>query len=279
MSRKWLVVVALVVIITPLTVGDDAEWKKAEAAFRSQDYAAARTHAVAAVKADPKNADAHFVHGAACLQLRDNTTAVTALTAAIQLQPTSWPAYDRRGDAYLKLGKFPEAIADFDKVLQLKPDFAPQHWRRGIALYYAGRYAEGVKQFETHKTANPQDVENAAWHFLCNAKVVGKEKARAGLIDVTRDRRVPMAEIQKLFAGKFSPADVVASAEKLPLGTEDGTEARFYAHLYVALWYAAEEKDSPMREHLIQAVEKYKISHYMWDVAAIHLAGLKPEKK
>lgn len=279
MSRKWIVILALAAALTPLTVADDAELKKAEAAYRSRDYRAAREHATKAAKADPKSTDARFVLGAACLQLRDNVAAVEALTAAIKLDPSLWPAIDRRGDAYLKLGKFAEAVADFDRVLELKPDLAPEHWRRGIALYYAGRYADGARQFETHKTANPQDVENAAWHYLCNAKVVGKEKARAQLIDVTRDRRVPMAEIQKLFAGKLTPTDVLAAAEKVPAGTEDGTEARFYAHLYVALWHEAEGDAAQAREHLVAAVEKYKIGHYMWDVAAAHLPRLKTEKK
>ena len=279
MSRKWLVILVLVAAITPLTVADDAELKKAEAAYRDRDYKAAREHAAKAARADPKSAAAHFVLGAACLQLRDNAAAVEALTAAIKLDPTLWPAIDRRGDAYLKLGKFKEAVADFDRVLELKPDLAPEHWRRGIALYYAGRYADGAKQFETHKTANPQDVENAAWHYLCNAKVVGKEKARRELIDVTRDRRVPMAQIQKLFAGKAAPADVLAAAAKVPADTEGGTEARFYAHLYVGLWHESEGNAAQAREHLTAAVEKYKIGHYMWDVAAAHLPRLKTEKK
>mgnify|MGYP000446850332 CR=1 FL=1 len=40
---------------------------------------------------------------------------------------------------------------------------------------------EGRKLFELHRSVNPQDVENAAWHFLCAARVDGLEKARAQL--------------------------------------------------------------------------------------------------
>ena len=71
---------------------------------------------------------------------------------------------------YLKSGKFKEAIADFDKFLELRPKLAPDHWRRGIALYYAGKFDEGRKQFDLHRTVNPEDVENSAWHYLCNAR-------------------------------------------------------------------------------------------------------------
>jgi lipoprotein NlpI len=227
------------------------------------------------VEANPANAQLRVALGRGYLRLRDNEKAADAFTAAIKLDPKSVAAYDGRGDAYLKLGQFKNAVKDFDQVLKLRPDIAPEHWRRGIALYYAGRYADGVKQFETHKTANPEDVENAVWHYLCNVKVTDPATARKQLITVTKDRRVPMAEIQKLFAGKATPADVMAAAEKVPANTPAGTEARFYAHLYLALYAEAAGDTKTVRKHLTPAVVKYKIGHYMWDVANAHLALLK----
>ncbi|MFO0934951.1 MAG: tetratricopeptide repeat protein [Gemmataceae bacterium] len=227
------------------------------------------------IRADEPTVDELLRQGSAHLSKRENEKAVAYYTAAIKDDPKQVEAYDRRGDAYLKLGRFKEAVADFDTFLEAKPKFAPEHWRRGIALYYLGRFEDGVKQFETHKTVNPQDVENAAWHYLCNVHVVGKDKAKAALIDVTRDRRVPMAEIQKLFAGSMTPADVLAAAEKTSEKSEAGIEARFYANLYVALWYEAEKNDAKRTEHLTKAVESYKIGHYMWDVGNAHLAMIK----
>jgi lipoprotein NlpI len=196
----------------------------------------------------------------------------------IALDPKLDLAWDRRGDAYLKSGKIPEAIADYDRYLKTNPRFEPEHWRRGIAYYYAGKFKEGVAQFETHKTVNPQDVENAAWHYLCNVHVVGKAKAQAALIDVTQDPRVPMAEIQKLFAGKLKPEDVLKASEATNAKTPAGISARFYGHLYVALWYEAEGENKKVLEHLTIAVTQYKISDYMWDVGNIHLAKLKKGK-
>jgi lipoprotein NlpI len=222
--------------------------------------------------ADPAVAKKAFDRGAKLLKERDNAAAAKAFSEAIDADPSLADAYDRRGDARLKLGQFKDAVADFDAYLKAEPKAAPEHWRRGIALYYAGKYADGVKQFATHKTVNPEDVENAAWHYLCNAKVVGREKARAELIAVTKDRRVPMSEVQKLFAGLLKPADVLEAAEKPDAATDAGTEARFYAHLYVGLWYEAEGDEKRAQEHLTTAAEKYKIGHYMWDVASAHAA-------
>jgi lipoprotein NlpI len=206
---------------------------------------------------------------------REHAKAITAYTEALTADPTAVTVQDRRGDAYLKNGQFKEAIADFDAFLKVNPKSAPEHWRRGIALYYAGRHADGVKQFETHKTVNPQDVENAVWHYLCNVKVVGKEKSQATLIDVTKDTRVPMAEIQKLYAGKMTAADVMAAVAQTDPATDAGREAHFYGHLYVALWFEAEGDSKKVFEHITPAVEKYEISHYMWDIAKVHRDWLK----
>jgi lipoprotein NlpI len=221
-------------------------------------------------------AKAYTRGGEVYLQLREAGLADEAFTKALELDPDNTQARDRRGDARLWAGKFAEAVADYDLFLKAAPKAAPEHWRRGIALYYAGKHDDGVKQFDTHKTVNPQDVENAAWHYLCNVKVAGKEKAQAALIDVTRDPRIPMAEIQKLYAGKLKPDDVLAAADKAK-GAEK-TSAQFYAHLYVALWYDAEGDAKKVKEHLTTAVEKYEVPDYMWSVGNAHLQLLKAKK-
>ena len=70
------------------------------------------------------------------------------------------------------------------------PDEAPYLWQRGIALYYAGRYDDCRRQFESHRSVNPDDVENAAWHFLCVARAESPAKARAALqIDASPGHR------------------------------------------------------------------------------------------
>jgi lipoprotein NlpI len=231
-----------------------------------------------AVKDKPDDARAQVNLSAFYSEHKDYPKATASLSKAIELDPKDILQLDRRGDLYLWQGEFKKAVADYDAFLKENPRFEPEHWRRGIALYYTGQYKEGVAQFETHKTVNPQDVENAAWHYLCNSKIVGTKKAAAELIDVTRDPRIPMAEIQKLFAGKLKPEDVLAAAEKTKENTADGTSARFYANLYVALWYDAEGNAKKVKEHLNDAVLKYEISDYMWKVGRAHLTLLEKAK-
>ena len=263
------------------TAGDDKEevaklLDRIEEAMKAKKYQEAIDLAAKAAKLDDKNPAIPFAAGSAHLALRQNDEAVKAFTKAIELDPkAAVAAYDRRGDAYLKSGKFQEAVADFDKFLEARPKFAPDHWRRGIALYYAGRFKDGVDQFELHRKVNPEDVENSAWHYLCNARANTPDKARKDLIPVKDDARVPMKQVLELFAGKIKPKDVIDAAEKAKLTGERLKEARFYAHLYVALYYESEGDAKKCLEHMTEAAEKYKIGHYMWDVADVHLKLLR----
>lgn len=265
---------------------DDADLKKAAmlveeagAAYQNGKPKEAIDLATKAIALDPSNPAAHYLLGSAHLSLRQNDPAVRELREVLKLTPKFAPAYDRLGDALLKSGHFTEAVAAFDEYLKLEPKFAPRHWRRGIALYYAGKFEEGKKQFELHRTVNPEDVENSAWHYLCNARATSPKKAREELIPVTKDARVPMKQVLELFAGKLQPQDVVDAAEKAKLSSDDERkDARFYANLYVALYYEAQGDAKKELEHLSAAVEKYKISDYMWDVADAHLKLLKSKK-
>lgn len=270
-----LAIICVLLTALPCYAEDDDLLERADQAMLAGDLSQARTLAEAVAAADPKNAAAFLIVGRSSLGLRDNRAAIEAFTTALKLKPDTVSALDGRGDAYLKAGQFAAAVSDYDRMLELVPAFAPQHWRRGIALYYAGKYEAGVQQFETHKLANPQDVENAVWHYLCNARVVGPEKAKQQLIDVTQDPRVPMKQIQKLFAGKLQPAEVLSTAEAIDAETPAGKEARFYAHLYVGLWHEAEGNADQATAHLTTAAKDYKISHYMWDVANAHVQSLK----
>ena len=174
---------------------------------------------------------------------------------------------DRRGDERLFAGRFDEAIADFDARIADEPEVEPYHWRRGIAYYYAGRYAEGAAQFEVHRTVNPADVENAAWHFLCIARSDGAEEARRRLLPVGRDPRPPMGEVYELFAGRSSPAKVLRLAEAAAPRSED---ALFFAHLYLGLHAEATGRPDDALHHLREAATTHARPHYMGQVAAVH---------
>ncbi len=156
----------------------------------------------------------------------------------------------------------------FDQLVAAMPEAEPALWQRGLALYYAERFDDGAKQFELHRTVNPDDVENAAWHFLCVARLQGSQVARARLLPVGDDTRVPMKEIMDLYAGRGKPADVLAAAER---GAGEARRNQLcYAHLYLGLLFEATGNATQAREHMLQAAGAFSMNHFMGKVAAVH---------
>ena len=174
-----------------------------------------------------------------------------------------------RGIAHFQAGRIAESVEEFDNVVRLAPRQAPYLWQRGIALYYAGRYNDCREQFESHRTVNPDDVENAAWHFLCVARAQSPDQARQDLLPVGPDPRVPMREVYRMFQGSLSPEQVLAAAVR-------GVASEFYAHLYVGLYYDALGQHAEALSHVrAAAADRYaNAGGYMHLVARVHRAAL-----
>src|SRR5947207_10945122 len=233
--------------------------------------------ATKAIEAEPKNAKAHYVRGRFYAQVRQTQKAVKDFDQALALDPAAGPAYYYRAMENFKLGRIKESAADFDKSVDLTPDQAPKLWQRGISLYYAGRYEDGQRQFELHQTINSNDVENAVWHFLCVARRAGIEKARASLLKIDNDPRVPMMQIYALYAGKGSAEEVMKAATTEKTSPTGFNERIFYAHFYLGLYFDVASNGKMAREHIFQPADLFKVDSYMGDVARIHAALLRQQ--
>jgi len=179
----------------------------------------------------------------------------------------------QRAVADFQSGRIAESVAGFDALARLIPDDAPQLWQRGIALYYAGRYRDCRAQFESHRTVNPNDVENAAWHFACVARAETPARAKATLLPVGPDARRPMREIYQMFSGALAPEAVLAAA-----GVEPASQ--FYAELYLGLYFDAMGDRRRTLEHIANAAaDRYaRAGGYMHGVARVHLEILRRGK-
>jgi len=176
-----------------------------------------------------------------------------------------------RGEAHFLTGHIRESIRDFDRVVARVPARDPHHWRRGISYYYATEYHKGRMQFERHRAVNPHDVENAAWHFFCVARLKGVAPARKVLIpiDTTRDTRIPMAEIYRLLAGTGTEEQVLAAAQQAPEPRR--RQAMQYAHLYVGLWHETNKRPAKCMRHMELSARDFGMDHYMGGVARVHV--------
>ena len=255
--------------------GDTNYLESAMSAWRTKDSAKALDIVSQGLAKDPKDGRLWNARAQMYSLIGSYSKAADDLSEAIKLDPKSPFLVMERGMARFQAGKLMESLVDFDRVNEIEPKLEPQNWQRGIALYYAGRYADAKHQFESHHKVNAEDVENAAWLFLCTAKADGLEKARKEILPPGKDGRVPMDEIYKLFAGTGTREEVTKAAQA-PSDEKGGQRRQaFYALLYLALYDDLEGKRDDAIDKLQQAVRLGEPGDYMAGVAKVHLAHLK----
>jgi lipoprotein NlpI len=191
------------------------------------------------------------------------------LNRLLELSPSDPALLLQRGVLRLRMADFTGSVADLDRYGELRSSQVPQLWQRGIALFYAGRFEDARRQFELHRTVNPHDVENSAWHFACLARTDGFEAARARWMPVQGDQRVPMRQIQELMTGKGTPEAVLQAVETLRQHPRYGL-ARMYAHLYLALYHGAEGRRELEAKHATEAARDAVPHGIMGDIAQLH---------
>ncbi|HEY7153903.1 MAG TPA: tetratricopeptide repeat protein [Gemmataceae bacterium] len=280
-ASRFVLVLSFPVLLPAPARSDTSEEYRQQAmkALAQKDTEKALELAGKAIAADPKDARGYLLRGVVHEAARRHAEAIADFTRCLERDPKNARAFDHRGSEQFKLGRIKESLADFDKFLALEPKAASGHWKRGISLYYAGRYDDGRKQFEGYEKVDTNDVENAVWHFLCNARRLGIDKARERMLKIGKDRRVPMMDVYDLYRGKLKPADVLAAAEAGDMPAELRKQQLFYAHLYLGLYYDVLGDQRKALEHMTLAEGKYRIGHYMGDVAHVHAELLRMDAK
>ena len=254
-TRPWLV--GLVVALTLLAAG----------------YRASSSHAAAAQEpSTPRSvSDRLLREGNSLERAGDLQSALSRYEGHVEAAPADWRGLMLRGSARFRLGDVAGSVADFESVVLLDPDQEPYLWQLGIAQYYAGQFEKCAQQFVVHRTVNPNDVENAAWHYLCVAAWKDTKTALAELLPVGADPRAPMREIYEMFAGRATPERVLEAGRAAQ--ARQGPSAPFYyAHLYVGLWHEAHGRELESAGAIATAAELAgePPRGYMGDVAVVH---------
>ncbi|MCU0710696.1 MAG: hypothetical protein MUC43_01460 [Pirellula sp.] len=206
------------------------------------------------------------------LQRGETQTILSELNEQIAQEPNNVDLYIMRGSLYFRTGRVKESLSDFDTAVEKSPEVLPYLWQRGISQYYAEEYKKGVEQFQVHRTVNPNDVENAFWHFLCVAKLEGIEKASQNVLLAGQDAREPLMQVQLLIQGKMTEKAVEEVTEKGPRST------KFYGYLYLGL-YADVNGDTAKSIGYLEKCLGVNYPGYMNDVAKVHLQQLKAKQE
>jgi lipoprotein NlpI len=201
---------------------------------------------------------------------------IAGLTAQTEKSPKSVDLYSRRGDAFFFRGKFAEAVADYETMATIQPDLETSHWRKGIAYFYARRYAKAAKQFENYHSFDNVDGENGIWRYLSQAKALGRERAREGLLKYEKDDREPFPDVYRLFAGELTADEVLGRIDRSQVGPEEKKKRLFYAELYVGLNDFVDGRHESAARHLDNAVKNEWGAKagggpgWMWHVGRVH---------
>ncbi|PSC70340.1 TPR repeat [Micractinium conductrix] len=160
------------------------------------------------------------------------------------------------------------SVADFDAALAARAAMRPYLWQRGLSLYYLQQYEEGAQQFRDDVAVNPNDTEESIWAFLCEAQMVGADKARAQFLQVGRDPRPVMRAAYECFKTWAQPEAILQAAG----GDRQGHDA-FYAQLYMGLWHEAHGNTEAAQAAITEAVRTLygrSSGDYMAALAAVH---------
>lgn len=101
----------------------------------------------AAIRRDPKNANAYYNRGNAYSEKGDTDRAIADYTETVRLNPTYANAYYNRGNSYSNKGDMDRAIADYTAAIRLNPKNANAYYNRGNAYSRDARTDRAIADY------------------------------------------------------------------------------------------------------------------------------------
>lgn len=142
----------------------DADYKAAQAAEASKDYASLLASAQNLVTRYPKHAEAYYILGVALGELGFTDKAIQAFLQATNLEPGNGDAWNNLGWAYTRKGYHANAVAAFQQALKVIPN-DPQTWSNLGGAYTAQeKWAEAVEAYQHAVTVDPNYANG--WYNL-----------------------------------------------------------------------------------------------------------------
>lgn len=218
---------------------------------------------------------------------RDFASAISHYNAALALEPKNYPITVALGDAYFAQEKFAEAIQWFEKAIALEPDRELAHRYCGDALMRLGKKDEALEHFLAAVIAEPYN--GYPWRGLqtaCKAMLlkVWIPAVKTPVARPTRDPKTVNVTLSKNM--KSDPIDeiyLIARAAwfskkgtaKFPPGTNyrQTLEEEVSALTFLLATYGEQKKTSALTS-LESADALVTVGSSMNELAEIHSAGL-----
>jgi lipoprotein NlpI len=211
-----------------LHLGRGAEWSAKGAHDRAiTDYDAA-------IKLNPKSAEAYHNRGSAWANKGDPERAIADYDAAIRLDPAESSPYAGRAVEYSIKGDYARASADFDTAIKLDPKAASAFFGRGRVRFYRGEFAGAVADLEQAHKLDP-NAYVALWMHLARRRGGGKDDEALKPYAPSAGESVWPAPVIALYLGRAKPEAVIGAADKAP--PPKGDEQRCEAIFFIAQWH------------------------------------------
>ena len=215
-----------------------AEW----AAKRDHDRAIADYDA--AIKLDPKSADAFHNRGIAWASKGEPDRAIADYDAAIRLDPGDSSPYAGRAVERTIKGDYPGAAADLDTAIRLDPKAAGAYFARGRVRFYRGEWAGAVADLEQANKLDPS-AYTALWSYLARRRGGGEGDAPLKPYLAAANESIWPAPVIALYLGRAQPGAVIAAAAKAPPPRD--RDQRCEAAFFVGQWHLVRgERDSAL---------------------------------
>ncbi|MCI5065294.1 tetratricopeptide repeat protein [bacterium] len=157
-----LILVIPVIYLAPSLISQFAPEHNAEDYIRSgKGFAAednlwkAREAFRLAIKADPNNSEAYFLHGVTELSLRYYDDAISDFSHCLQLDPNNGNAYYNRGLALAQSGNLQGALGDFDRALKLNEGDVAAYRDRALVKQKLGDRLGALEDLNISVSLNP----------------------------------------------------------------------------------------------------------------------------
>jgi tetratricopeptide (TPR) repeat protein/SAM-dependent methyltransferase len=133
----------------------DAHYYLGLIACQQGRFAEGAEHAHDALAGDPAHARAHILLGRAQSALGRGEEALASFDRALALAPDLAAAHGHRADLLSDLGRHGEAVEAYDRALAAAPDRADDWFNRGVALNALGRRGEAMASLEKAIVCKP----------------------------------------------------------------------------------------------------------------------------
>jgi lipoprotein NlpI len=188
----------------------------------------------AAIRLNPKSADAFHNRGSAWANKGETDKAIADYDTAIRLDPAESSPYAGRAVEYSIKGDYARASADFDAAIKLDPKAASAFFGRGRVRFYRGEFPGAVADFEQAHKLDPS-AYIALWSYLARSRAGGKGEEALKPYVAAASESVWPAQVIALYLGRAKPEAVIAAADKAP--PPRGREQRCEAIFFIAQWH------------------------------------------